>query len=279
MGIFKPALEEMKRSGKNYFGPISFQEYLRQNNFESKRTPNYISIDSLEVLDKELREANTMVFRLGADPVHKETAFALVKSESVNDFFLIDEELFGNLEPKTFIPTISMRNLFTYKIFPNSSESTLVNLGLASGVIGEALGLDKKEHLLAPTTGMSSFTFDLKLHSSIKKIFNHIKGSVEIDCLLLGKRNGKDILFVFEAKKGGSHKSIAKHKLAYPILSIAKNVPEHIDIVPVYLKVNKREKGIFYNVCECQAFDPRKNTTAINEISKRKVSKYKLDLH
>lgn len=269
----------MKRSGKNYFGPISFQEYLRRNNIGSKRTPSYISIDSLEVLDKELREANTMVFRLGADPVHKETAFALVKSESINDFFLIDEELFGNLEAKTFIPTISMRDLFTYKIFPNSSESTLVNLGLASGVIGEALGLDKKEHLLAPTTGMSTFSFELKLHSSLSKIFQHNKGSVEIDCLLLGKRNGKDILFVFEAKKDGSHKSIAKHKLAYPILSIAKNVPEDIDIVPVYLKTIKLEKGIFYNICECAPFDPRKVNTSINNISAFKMNCYRLDLH
>lgn len=94
-----------------------------------------------------------------------------------------------------------MNELLTFIFFPNPTETTLVNLGLASGIIGEALGVNKKVYTLAPTTGKSNFPFKTPLHVNIDKTLYHKNGQVEIDCMLLVQRSGKDILFVFEAKK------------------------------------------------------------------------------
>ena len=115
-------------------------------------------------------------------------------------------------------------------------------------------------------------------NSSIETVFEHINGQVEIDCLLLGKRKGKDILFVFEAKKDGIHKSISKHKLAYPILAISNNIPEDIEIVPVYLKVTTTNSGIFYYISECYPMDPRKNIISVNDIIPQSSKIFKLEI-
>lgn len=52
MGIFRAALDQMDKCNLNYFCPISFQEYHKQNEIIEKRTAHFISVDSLEKLDK-----------------------------------------------------------------------------------------------------------------------------------------------------------------------------------------------------------------------------------
>lgn len=278
MGVFKEAIDEMLEKEMDIFGPMSFQQYLKNNGINNKRTAQFISVDSLEVLDPELRQNNIMVFRLGRYQGTSETAFVLIKSKNVKNFFFIDEELFGNQNTQTFIPTISMRDFFTYRIFPNSSESTLVNLGLASGVIGEALGLDKKEHLLAPTTGKSTFSFEVGFDSISGKRFLHDNGQVEIDCLLLGRRNNRDILFVIEAKKNSNHKSLSKHKVVYPILSIIDKLPNDMSVVPVYLKIQKGAEGIDYHCAEANEISRLSSKTYIEDIKIKKSSIFRLEL-
>ena len=61
-------------------------------------------------------------------------------------------------------------------------------------------------------------------------------------------------------------------------MAIADNVPLDIDIVPVYLKVEKKDKEILYKICECESFDPRSKTGIIGNITKYKSSCYRLDL-
>ncbi|CAH2714777.1 hypothetical protein BACCIP111895_01953 [Neobacillus rhizosphaerae] len=91
--------------------------------------------------------------------------------------------------------------------------------------------------------------------------------------MFVEKRDGKYTLFVLEAKSGKTHKSLSKHKLLCPVLGVAERVPEDIEIVRVYLKVNKTQKGIHFHVVECEIPDPRKKIVAYDQVTVKKYSK------
>ena len=81
-----------------------------------------------------------------------------------------------------------------------------------------------------------------------------------------------------EAKCIDIHKSLSKHKLVYPILAVADNVPNNIPIVPVYLKIHKREAELHYHTVECEYPDPRDSIRSIDELAFKKHSQYILKL-
>lgn len=268
--IFNPAIQYMKSENINFYGSLSFQEYLMNNNLPKAKTAEYISVDSYEKLNKTLKENNTMVLRLGkAEGIG--TQFALAKVSDVKDFFIIDSEVLKE-EGQTYLPTKSIRQLFAYQVLPFLSESSYVNLGVASGLVSYALGLDEDNIPLTPATGKSTFTFKLKPHSSIDKILTHNNGQVEVDGVFVAEKDGKQTVFVLEAKSDEVHKSLAKHKLVYPILSIAQKVPRDMPIIPVYMKVYKKLDGIHYHIVECEFLYTRNEVLAINELKVKKSS-------
>lgn len=264
--IFKPALDAISDRNLAIFGPTSFQGYLRKYNLPSTSTARSISIDSYERLPSILKKNHTMVLRLGSSLDRKGTQFALVKvKDHLDDFFLIDHEIFTNKEGSTFLPAVNMRQLFAYQVLPAFSETSLVNLGLASGLVSCALGIDKSKTVLAPATGRSTFTFRLRAHSHLQEVLIHNRGQVEIDALFVETRGGKETLFVLEAKKD-KDASLAKHKLVYPLLAVANHVPKDISIVPVYMKVLRCRDGLHFHVIECEFPDPRRNLRAISDL-------------
>ena len=87
---FQPALDEMVKSKALFFGPTKWREYLKdhipaEERDNYGRTAQFVSVQSLNDLDSTLRRLNTMVFRTGFG------SFGLVRSSSINDFFLVDE--------------------------------------------------------------------------------------------------------------------------------------------------------------------------------------------
>ncbi|WP_252371579.1 DUF6997 domain-containing protein [Pseudoalteromonas phenolica] len=112
----------------------------------------------------------------------------------------------------------------------------MVNLACASGLLKEALSLDDEASIIVPATGQSTFTFRFKPICDEDTILEHINGQVEIDAVFVGKRNGKENLFVIEAKHSEKFDSLAKHKLLYPCLSLLEKLPASMPIVPVYLR-------------------------------------------
>jgi len=265
--IFKPALRQLADKSQGIFGPFSFQDYLKEHGLPASGTAESISIDSYERLPNDLKDNDTMVLRLG-ESKGTGTQFCLVKSKGcLGDFFLIDNDVFSDKEGSTFLPSASIRQLFAYQLLPALSESSFVNLGLASGLISFALGLSDQGGLAAPATGRSSFSFKLKAHTSLPDELEHRNGQVEIDALFVGTRNGKEALFIVEAKSNKSDKSLAKHKLVYPILAIAKDLPKDMPIVPVYVKIVEGPEGLHYHVVECGFPDPRKERRSLNELT------------
>ncbi|MEN1761431.1 DUF6997 domain-containing protein [Anoxynatronum sibiricum] len=231
------------------YGPESFQDYLLRNKLGRKPTAPSISIDCYEKLPKQLRDNDTMVLRLGASNHGTGTQFILAKvKDRLKDFFLVNDEVFRMSQPDIFHPKKNLNSLKGYKIMPVLSETSLVNLALTSGLLSEALSFDVKMVPGAPTTGKSTFSFKFKVHSLIKQVFEHRNGQVEIDALFVEKRKGRDTLFIIEAKSGATIRSLSKHKLVYPILSVASHVSPHVDIVPIYMQVFKERDEYFYNI-------------------------------
>ncbi|MFC1708313.1 hypothetical protein ACFL59_16090, partial [Planctomycetota bacterium] len=82
-----------------------------------------------------------MVFRLGSPPGSRTTSFALARAvDGWGDYFLFDDELFGDVDTKTFSPT-SSDDLLAYQLLPVLTERSVVNLAVASGLLDEALRL------------------------------------------------------------------------------------------------------------------------------------------
>lgn len=230
----------------NSFFPVSFQDYLKNNELPTTNTAASISIDSIEKLNPLLRSEQTMVFRLAASDSGTGTQFALRKVNVLREYFLIDDEVFTDKSGSEYSIEQSPV-LLAFKALPHLSETSLVNLGLATGLVGRALGLSDEKVYIGTATCQAAFTFSLKLHSEDVSMYLHNRGQIEIDSMFVADRNGHPTLFVVEAKSETTHLSLSKHKLVYPILAISDRVPPDIPIVPDYVKVYEVDdfSGIF----------------------------------
>jgi hypothetical protein len=267
MTIFQPALAAMLGQGTAAFGPESFQDYLQRNSLPATNTWRAISIDSIERLPPDLRKAGVMVFRLGSPAGERTTSFALARHPSGwSDYFLCDASLMGNATPEVFIPSSSLRALYAFQLLPSLTESSLVNLALASGMLAEALALDGPTQAIVPATGQSTFTFEVTPHQGAGVVWQHVRGQVEIDALFVARRGGKEILFLVEAKSGQDSESLAKHKLVYPLLALRDHVPAYLPIVPVYMRAWRADDGLHFCITECQLAPPAGAAVAIADL-------------
>jgi len=278
--LFQDALDELNNTKNSVFGPRSFQEYCKENNLGNVNTAEKISVDYYETLNPSLKQNDTMVFRVGKPKGERQTHFVLAKVPGkLEDFFLFDDIVFSGQEPRSFIPTTSFKKVYPFLLLPKKSESYFINFGLASGLIGHALGLDDPDTIIVPTTCKSTFSFDFSPHSNINKKITHTNGQVEIDAIFLEKRNGRDSLFVIEGKSNfetGVQKSLAKHKLVYPVLSLSQFVPKDMEIIPIYIKIEDTDEGLSYHILECSLPDPRKNLVNIDDLRQKNYINYTL---
>lgn len=267
LGIFDPALSDLAEKTDAFWGPQSFQDYLTRNKLPKAKTAQYISVNSLEELHPSLRDNDVMALRLGASKDGAGTQFGLVKVKGrLSDFFLIDSQVFEDTIGQTFLPPASYHKLYPFQLIPSASENSLVNYAFASGIISHALQLDKEQEISAPATGTSTYTFTVRPHSCLDSKVIHNNGQVQIDALFVGQKQKKQTLFVLEAKSNVQDRSLAKHKLIYPILAIANRVPPDMTITPVYMKVTKSSDGLHFLVAECTYPDPRATLGGIDEL-------------
>lgn len=264
--IFSEALRNMSDPEGRWRNPESFQGYASRLGIEAKSTARHISIQSINELAPELRDKSTMVFRLGSPSGSRHTNFALAKAVSGwNDYFLFDRELFESVDEQTVSVNWKENDLIPFTVISKLTETSHVNLALVSGVFESALGLSLSG-VSIPATGRSAHTFDVFPNNQLPVSWMHESGQVEIDSLFVAKRNDKKVLCVVESKSGGFPGSLAKHKLVYPILTIAPYLSKEIEIVPIYLRVQEQSGSLTYYVTECSFPDPRANRTYINEL-------------
>lgn len=266
MPVFSSALDSMDGEREYWRNPEPFQEYVSRNGISVKGTARYISVQSFSDLAPELRENKVMVFRLGSTPGLKHTNFALARVVvGWDDYFMFDEELFGNSGIEKMSTDWRSDAIFPFSAVPKLTETSHVNLALAGGVFEKALNLDASS-VLVPATGRGRYSFRVRPNARLNASWSHKAGQVEIDSLFVARRLDKKILFVVEAKSGDYPGSLPKHKLVYPVLSVAERVPEEFDIVPVYIRIQESDTFFRFNVAECSFPDPRKGVAHINEL-------------
>ena len=168
--------------------------------------------------------------------------FSLVRCENILDeYFFTDEQLFQGIKPSRHYSSSSQKVLFPFSIMADLKEQGLLHLGVATGVLQTALGLDDSSPIPTPPTLKSTFQFQISNpHDSKSFDFN---GQVEVDQLIFGEVEGVATLFVIEGKLNSVPNTIAKTKLAYASMAImsSERVPHNVKIVPVYVKVEYRQ--------------------------------------
>ncbi len=259
-----PALRSLQDNTGGIYGPESFISYLRNidENPNEYRTATELSIDTRAQLSNRLDEQETMVLRLGRATDGPGTQFVLVHVDGRLDDFFIDEQKFVSDDRQILDYTsesdqpLSLEQnardmLEVYRSLPTFSETSFVNFALSTGVLSRALDLDTEQIGTAPTTVASTFDFEFEPHSDIPTVVHHNGGQVEIDAIVMARRNGERILLVIEAKRGG-RRELAKHKLGYPALAAQMSLSINIDrIVPVYLRGQSVDGTIQYSIYEC----------------------------
>ncbi|MFZ5950859.1 MAG: DUF6997 domain-containing protein [Candidatus Rifleibacteriota bacterium] len=253
MGVFRPIIEKMEREGLSFFPPTLYKQHQADSGIKGeRRTQATLSIHSLSSLNKALKAAHLMIFRLGYPKSQRDVYFGLAKSFSPDwsDYFFLDENIFQATKTEIFKPKIAPERLLAFKIVPAATESSIVNLSIASGAMAYALGLDDLD-IVIPGTCQSTFSFSFSPHSQINTIWDHQNGQVEIDGLFIGRRNGKKIIFFIESKTDNST-NLAKHKIFYPMLSSKHKIPKGMGVSGVYLRGKILLDKVILQICECE---------------------------
>lgn len=261
MSHWDPALRSVADGG--IYGPRSFIGYLREHGLDPSqfRTAAALSVDSRPELPNRLAEEDTMILSLGRASDGPGTQFALVRVPDRLDDFFIDEMAFHDDDRETLDYTPEgdetraldreMREMLeVYRSLPTFSETGFVNFALSTELLSRALGLDPARIGTAPTTVASSFDFEFEPHPDRSTVLRHNDGQVEIDTLVLTRRNGERVLVVVEAQCG-ARQAVAKHRIAYRMLAAA-SLPLDVDrVVPVYLRARPTAEGVRYSIYEC----------------------------
>lgn len=288
---WQPALAVLDDTDGGLYGPRSFRDYLRANEFDPRnfRTAAEISIDTQSDLADPLRATDTMVLRLGSAPDGTGTQFALCQIDGQLQQFFIDEADFDSPEPYELdlqaqggdihqFDQQTQEMLSAYQLLPRFSESSLVNLALSTGVVSRALGLDVERIGTAPVTVNSTFEFEFQPHPAIRASLHHNNGQVEVDTCFVTRRNGKRVAVVLEAKTGAA-RSLAKHKLFYPSLGIRSEAEGIVEeIIPVYCRAQRSDEAIRYATYECSPIAVAAGTPTLTDVEVSSHSKHRLQI-
>lgn len=288
---WQPALAAFDDTDAGLYGPQSFREYLRANEFDPRdfRTAAEISIDTQSDLADPLRATDTMVLRLGSAPDGTGTQFALCQIDGQLQQFFIDETDFDSSEPHELdlrpegedihqFDQQTQEMLSAYQLLPRFSESSLVNLALSTGVVSRALGLDVERIGTAPVTVNSTFEFEFRPHPAIGTSLHHNNGQVEVDSCFVTRRKGKRVAVVLEAKTGAA-RSLAKHKLLYPSLGIRSEAEGIVEeIIPVYCRAQRDRKRVEYSIYECSPIDIEGDDPTVTDVEVSSYSKHRLQI-
>ena len=227
--------------GNKWFPKTKFTEYTGIKG----KTPQNLSIDHHQNFvntHPDLSREGMYLFRLGRG------TFSLVQAKNILEDYFVDDNMFPK-SGERYVSSASQQDLFSFSIMPKLTENTLLSLGLATGIIQAGLGMDSEQPIPSPSEANGTYKFEVKNpHNS--ENFTH-DGQVEIDTVVFGKMNGKYTLFVIEGKEGKPSTTLAKHKLAYPVMALASEgkIPEYVNIIPAYVRAWQDGKNNSIHYC------------------------------
>jgi len=250
-------------------GNRNWNQRTRFQDIASGNTPFFCSIhhySDFKSRHPSLVENDSYLILLGTGN------FSLVKSENIlNEYFFTDEQLFAGISPSRHYSSSSQKVLFPFSIMADLKEQGLLHLGVATGVLQTALGLDDSSPIPTPPTLKSTFQF--KVANPYNKESFQFNGQIEVDQLIFGEVDGQATLFVIEGKLNSVPNTIAKTKLAYASMAIISSgkVPNNVNVVPVYVKTEYRrdDNSFHYFVSQFEMSD--KSREGVLELSEFKV--------
>ena len=217
---------------------LSFTPKTKFQDIASGNTPHFCSIHHYrDFKSRHPSLVNNDVYSILLGTGH----IALVKTENIeHDYFFTDEQLFGELVPSRHYSSANQKIIFPFSIMADLKEQGLLHLGVATGALQAALGLDDSSPIPTPPTLQSTFQFQISNpHDS--ELFE-FDGQIEVDQLIFGEVDGDATLFVIEGKLNSVPKTIAKTKLAFASMAIMRSgkIPQNVKVVPVYVKSEYR---------------------------------------
>jgi hypothetical protein len=267
-------------NGRSYFERCSFSEISGIKN----QTAKYISIDTYEEYERkhgylisqtsfhgtpDPPSYSWYVLRLG------QGCFGMVECDDVKtEYFVHDENLFPGIGEE-YISSARVEDLFIFSLLEHD-EGTLIELGLATGIIQHGLGIDSEEPIQSINPRGSYKFHIMNPHSQDSFLYD---GQVEIDSVFSGEVDSKNTLFVVEAKKGLPNSSLAKHKFVYPAIALAskEKIPRDYNVVPCYVKSwkNAQDNTIHYCIAKFNLpEDPRIGLVDISRVSQNGKAKH-----
>ncbi|WP_313690222.1 hypothetical protein [Halobellus marinus] len=226
------------------------------------RTAAELTADTRQQLSSRLAERETMVLSLGRATDGSGTQFALVHVPDHLDDFFIDERAFRPDERETVDYTAEGDDtlalgqevqdmLEVYRSLPTFSETGFLNFALSTGLFPErSISTLHRSALLRRPSRPASIS-NSEPHPDRPTILHHNDGQIEIDALVMTRRNGERVLLVIEAMCGG-RRNLAKHKLGYPALAAETSLSLDVDrVIPVYLRARPVKEGVRYSIYEC----------------------------
>jgi len=233
LDLFSLLIDEAHCQG--YSQPREWQAYLQSRGVSTTRkSPEFLAPDDLTKLNSQLRDANCMIYRLGAAGGGSRTHFSVVSCPSLEDQFISNQTILAASSDQLFLPTVPARELFSFGLVPNATENGLVNLALCAGILDDALGIEHRAAL--PARGNSQYSFRVFPTSEQQNlVLEHVAGQVEIDAVFLGKQYGADTIFVVEAKRLQGRRGIAKAKLGYSTSAVQSLLKFPLKVQTVYL--------------------------------------------
>ena len=255
--------------GKRWFPKTKFTEYTGVKG----KTPQNLSLDHYQNYvntHPELLENGMYLFRLGRG------CFSLVESDNILEEYFVEDSIFPEKGDR-YVSSASQQDLFSFSIMPKLTENTLLSLGLATGVIQAGLGMDSEESIPSPSEANGAYKFEI-VNPHDSENFSH-DGQVEIDTVVFGKMNGEYTLFVIEGKEGKPSTTLAKHKLAYPVMALASEgrIPEYINIVPAYVRAWQDVKNNSIHFCVAtfeMNCNPRNSPVNLTEVKLNSTPKH-----
>jgi len=283
------ALDAVGETPNGIYGPRSFTDYLAEAGRDptQHRTAAELAVDTRSQFPDRLAERDTMLLHLGRATDGPGPQFALVAvPDRLDDFFVDEREFYAHSrEILDYTPGGGSRRMFGQEVqdlldlsrsLPTFSETGFVNLALSTGLLSRALGLDGERVTVAPATVASSFSFGFEPHPERPTRLQYNDGQLDIDTLLVARRNGERVLLVVEARCGG-RVALAKHTLGYPALAAATSLSLDVDrVVPVYLRARPADDGVRYSIYECSGRSPHEDRACLAGVQVIDDSHYEL---
>jgi hypothetical protein len=142
--------------------------------------------------------------------------------------------------------------LLAYDMLPRYSGSLFLLLGMSTGILVRALGLDVDCIGAAPVMISSTFDFEFRPHAAVEQLTIPHKDEAEVCASFVSRQQGERVVVALEAERGRP-RAVAYHELFYPLLGMGTTAgSKFASVIPVDLRATTADITLQYHMYECE---------------------------